>query len=97
MEISPTPKCHINRQWQSLQCLGEIAASIEIGHVLKTNIRLLVKNLNAPAILGMDTLEQFGSFGTDWTNKTLTLGGAKLVLEKRSHGSVLSPVVVSLI
>ena len=45
----------------------------------------------------MDTLEQFGSFGIDWTNKTLTLGEAKLVLEKRCHGSVLSPVVVSLI
>ena len=81
-----------------LQCLGEITASIEIGHVSKTNIRLLViKNLNAPAILGMDTLEQFGSFGIDWINKTLTLGEVKLVLEKRPHGSVLSPVVVSLI
>ena len=30
-------------------------------------------------------------------HRTLTLGEAKLVLEKRSHGSVLSPVVVSLI
>ena len=81
-----------------LQCLGEITASIEIGHVSKTNIRLLViKNLNTPAILGMDTLEQFGSFCIDWTNKTLTLGEAKLVLEKHSHGSVFSPVVVSLI
>ena len=81
-----------------LQCLGEITASIEIGHVSKTNIRLLViKNLNTPAILGMDTLEQFGSFCIDWTNKTLTLGEAKVVLEKHSHGSVFSPVVVSLI
>ena len=94
MEIDPTPKCPINANGSLLQCLGEITASIEIGHVSKTNIRLLViKNLNAPAILGMDTLEQFGSFGIDWTNKTLTLGEAKLVLEKRSHGSVLSPVV----
>ena len=64
----------------------------------KTNIRLLViKNLNAPAILGMDTLEKFGSFRIDWTNKTCTLGNSKLVLEKRTHGSVLSPVIVSLI
>ena len=45
----------------------------------------------------MDTLEQFGPFDIDWANKTLTLGEAKLVLEKRSHGSVLSPVVISLI
>ena len=45
----------------------------------------------------MDTLEKFGSFGIDWTHHTLTLGDAKLILEKRSHGSVLSPVVVSLI
>ena len=50
----------------------------------------------------MDTSEKFGSFGIDWTNKTLTLGKTKLVLEKCSHGSVLSllwvsTVVVSLI
>ena len=81
-----------------LQCLGEITTNIEIGHVSKSNIRLLViQNLNVPAILGMDTLEKFGSFGIDWTHKTLTLGDAKLVLEKRSHGSVLSPVFVYLI
>lgn len=47
-----------------LQCLGEITASIEIGHVSKTNIRLLVIKI---AILG------FGSFGIDWTNKIPTL------------------------
>ena len=45
----------------------------------------------------MDTLAKFGSFGIDWARETLTLGDAKLILEKRSHGSVLSPVVVSLI
>ena len=46
--------------------------------------------------MGIDT-SKFGSFGIDWTHHTLTLGDAKLILEKRSHGSVLSPVVVSLI
>ena len=72
--------------------MGEIVTSIEIGHVSKNNIRLLViQNLNVPAILGMDTLEKFGSFGIDWNHHTLTLGDAKLKLEKRSHGSVLSP------
>ena len=97
-KLTPPQSVPSTANGSPLQCLGEITASIEIGHVSKTNIRLLViKNLNAPAILGMDTLEQFGSFGIDWTNKTLTLGEAKLVLEKRSHGSVLSPVVVSLI
>ena len=45
----------------------------------------------------MDTLQKFGSFGSDWTHRTLTLGDAKLLLDKRCHGSVLSPVVVSLI
>ena len=72
--------------------MGEIVTSIEIGHVVKHNVRLLViQNLNAPAILGTDTLQKFGSFGIDWTHRTLTL------LDKRCHGSVLSPVVVSLI
>ena len=30
-----------------------------------------------------------------WVNQILTLGDAKLILVKRGHGSVLSPVVVS--
>lgn len=81
-----------------LRCLGEIVTSIEIGHVVKHNVRLLViQNLNVPAILGMDTVQKFGSFGIDWMNLTLTLGDTKLLLDKRYHGSVLSPVVVSLI
>ena len=81
-----------------LRCLGKIVTNIEIGHVSKHNVRLLViQNLNVSAILGMDTLEKFGSFCIDWAHQTLTLGDAKLILEKRSHGSVLSPVVVSLI
>ena len=97
-KLTPPQSVPTTANGSLLQCLGEITASIEIGHVSKTNIRLLViKNLNTPAILGMDTLEQFGSFCIDWTNKTLTLGEAKLVLEKHSHGSVFSPVVVSLI
>ena len=97
-KLTPPQSVPSTANGSPLQCLGEVTASTEIGHVSKTNIRLLViKNLHAPAILGMNTLEQFGSFGIDWTYKTLTLGEAKLVLEKRSHGSVLSPVVVSLI
>ena len=80
------------------RCFGEIVTSIEIGHVVKHNVRLLViQNLNVPAILGMDTLQKFGSFGINWMNLTLTLGDTKLLLDKRYHGSVLSPVVVSLI
>ena len=78
--------------------MGEIVTSIEIGHVVKHNVRLLViQNLNVPAILGMDTLQKSGSFGIDWTHLTLTLGDAKLLLDKRYHGSVLSPTVVSVI
>ena len=81
-----------------LRCVGEIVTNIEIGHVSKHNVGLLViQNLNVSAILGMETLAKFGSFGTDWAHQTLTLGDAKLILEKRSHGFVLSKVVVSLI
>ena len=97
-KLTPPQRAPSTANGSPLQCLSEITANIEIGHVSKSNIRLLViQNLNVPAILGMDTLEKFGSFGIDWTHKTLTLGDAKLVLEKRSHSSVLSPVVVSLI
>ena len=83
-----------------LQSLGEITASNEIGHVLKANIWLLViKNLKTPQpywewILwkSLSPLVLIGLI-----NKTFTLGEAKLVLGKRSNGSVLLPVVVFLI
>ena len=43
-----------------LRCLGEIVTNIDIGHVSKHNVRLLViQNLNVPAILVMDTLAKF--------------------------------------
>ena len=87
-QLSPPQSVPATANGSPLHCLGEIVTSIEIGHVSKHNIRLLViQNLNVPAILGMDTLEKFGSFGIDWTHHTLTLGDAKLILEKRSHGS----------
>ena len=73
----------------ALECLGEITTNvgIEIGHVSKSNIRVLViKNLNFTAILAMGTLEKFGR---DWTHKTLTLGDVKLVVKQRSHESVI--------
>ena len=82
------------------QSLGEITASNEIGHVLKANIWLLViKNLKTPQpywewIL-WKSLAPLVLIGL--INKTFTLGEAKLVLGKRSHWSVLSPVVVFLI
>ena len=97
-QLNPLQSVPAAANGNSLRCLGEIVTSIEIGHVVKHNVRLLViQNLNVPAILGMDTLQKFGSFGIDWTHRTLTLGDAKLLLDKRCHGSVLSPVVVSLI
>jgi hypothetical protein len=71
----------------ALECLGEITTNVEIGHVSKSNIRVLViKNLNFTAILAMGTLEKFGR---DWTHKTLTLGDVKLVVKQRSHESVI--------
>ena len=97
-QLSPPQSIPATANGSPLRCLGEIVTNIEIGHVSKDNIGLLViQNLDVPAVLGMDTLEKFGSFGIDWTHHTLTHGDAKLILEKRSHGSVLSPVVVSLI
>ena len=97
-QLNPPQSVPAAANGNALRCLGEIVTSIEIGHVVKHNVRLLViQNLNVPAILGMDTLQKFGSFGIDWTHRTLTLGNAKLLLDKRCHGSVLSPVVVSLI
>ena len=96
--LGPLQSAPATANGSPLHCVGEIVTNIEIGHVSKHNVRLLViHNLNVPAILGMDTLESFGSFGIDWAHRTLTLGDAKLIVEKRSHGSVLSPVVVSLI
>ena len=81
----------------TLHCIGEIVTNSEIGYVSKHNVRLLViQDLSVPTILGMDTLQSFGSFGVDWVHQTPTLGIAKSILKKRSHGSVLSPVVVSL-
>ena len=97
-DLNPPQSIPATANGSPLCCVGEIVTNIEIGHVSKHNVCLLViQNLNVPAILGMDTLEQFGSFGINWTQQTLTLGDAKLILEKRSHGSALSPVVVSLI
>ena len=65
-KLTPTQSVPSTAIGSRLQCLGEITADIEIGHAFKSNVRLLViKNLNAPAILRMDTLEQFGSFGID--------------------------------
>jgi predicted aspartyl protease len=59
-KLTPPQSVPSTANGSPLQCLGEITANIEIGHVSKTNIRLLViENLNAPAILGMDTLEKF--------------------------------------
>ena len=95
-QLDPPQSVRAAANGNPLRCLGEIATNIEIGHVVKHNVHLLViQNLNVPGILGMDTLQKFGSFGIDWTNLRLTLGDAKLLLDKRCRGSVLSPVVVS--
>ena len=58
---------------------------------------LVIQNLNPSAILGINTLEKFASFGIDWSNQTLKLSDSRIILEKRRHGSALSPTVVSLV
>ena len=55
------------------------------------------QELKYPSHIGNGYFGKVWLFGIDWTNKTLNLGEAKLVLDKRSHGSVLRPVVVSMI
>ena len=79
-QLNPPQSVPAAANGNSLRCLGEIVTSIEIGHVVKHNVRrLVIQNLNVPAILDMDTLQTFGSFGIDWTYRTLTLGDAKLL------------------
>ena len=81
-----------------LGCVGEVVTTVQIGHVLKESVRvLLIQNLNTLAILGIDTLEKFPFFGIDWSNQTLKLGDSNIILEKQRHGSALSPTVISLI
>ena len=56
-QLSPPQSVPAAANRSPLRYVGEIVTSIEIGHVFKHNIRLLViKNLNVPAILGMDIL-----------------------------------------
>ena len=63
-----------------LHCIGETVTSSAIHQVSKHNVCLLaIQNLNVAAIMGMDTLQTFGSFAIDWVHQTLTLGGAKLI------------------
>ena len=57
----------------------------------------MLPNLNTPAILGMDCLETFGTFGIDWASNTMKISCTRVILGKRRHGSVLAPAVVTLI
>ena len=94
--LNPLQSAPSSAKGTPLHCIGEIVTNIKIGHVSKHSVlSRVIQNLDVPAILGMDTLRSSRSFGIDGVHQTLTLGDAKLILEKRSHGSVLSPVVVS--
>ena len=81
-----------------LGCIGELVTKVQVGQVVKENVRVLaIENLNTSAILGIDCLAKFGTFGINWTNNVLNLGDKHVILEKRKYGSVLRPAVVSLI
>ena len=98
LKLCPTQSAPAAANGSPLGCVGEVVTTVQIGHVLKESVRVLViQNLNTPAILGIDTLEKFPSFGIDWSNQTLKLGDSNIILEKRRHGSALSPTVISLI
>ena len=67
LKLSPPKSVPAAANGSPLGCIGEIVTNIQIGHVSKDNVRVLViPNLNTPAILGMDCLETFGTFGIDW-------------------------------
>ena len=75
-----------------IHCIDEKVTSDEIGHVSKHNVRLLViQNLHFRPFWAW-----IPSKGSIPVYHVLTLGDAELILEKRPHGSVLSPVVLSL-
>ncbi len=79
-----------------LGCIGELVTKVQVRHVVKENVRVLaIKNLNTSAILGIDCLAKFGTFGINWTNNVLNLGDKHVILEKCKHGLVLCPAVVS--
>ena len=98
LKLSPPRSTPTTANGSHLGCIGEVSTKVHVGHVVQDNVRVLViKNLNTAAILGMDFLTTFGTFGIDWTKGALILGDKRVILEKRKHGSVLSPAVVSLI
>ena len=97
LKLCPTQSAPAAANGSPLGCVGEVVTSVQIGHVLKESVRVLViQNLNTPAILGIDTLEKFPSSGIDWSNQTLKLGDSNIILEKRRHGSALSHAVICL-
>ena len=56
-----------------------------------------MKDLSAPAILGMDVLRQFSGFFVDLNAQVLHLGGHRLQLEARQNGVPNQPVSVRLL
>ena len=95
LKLCPTQSARAAANGSPLGCVREVVTTIQIGHVLKESVRVLeIQNLNPSAILGIYTLEKFASFGIEWSNQTLKLGDSNIILEKRRHGSALSPSVI---
>ena len=98
LTIRPTARKPVGANGLLLNCIGTITADVSIGPVRVSNMSILVvKDLSAPAILGMDILRQFSGFCVDLHAQVLYLGGHRLQLEARQRGVPTRPVSVRLL
>ena len=98
LEIRPTFRKPIGANGLPLSCVGTITADVGIGPTQVSHVPIIVvKDLSAPAIIGMDVLSRFSSFSVDLDARLLHLGGHRLQLEARQHGLPTQPVSVRLL
>ena len=96
--IRPTLRKPVGANRLPLDCVGTITADVSIGPASVSHVSVLVvRNLSAPAILGMDVLRQFSGFCVDLNAQVLHLGGHRLQLEARQRGAPTQPVSVRLL
>ena len=81
-----------------LKVLGELITTINIGHVIRPSVKVLVVDrLNSPAILGLDVLRCYDNMTIDWKTNILHLGGHCISLEERMLGAPRQPTEVCLL
>ena len=98
LKMNPTVRKPIGANGLPLHCVGTITADVGIGPTRVNRVSIMVvKNLSAPAILGMDVLRRFSVFSVDLHAQVLHLGGHCLQLEARQSGVPTQPVSVRLL